>query len=200
MKKCFLFDLDGVLVDACHWHYVSLNKALKQVKNIEISFDDHILRFNGLPTSKKLKMLNISGKDKELVWSLKQKMTIETINKHANIDKEKIKLHKFIKDKGHVIACVTNSIRLTAELMLLKTGQLDFMDLIITNQDVTNSKPNSECYLKAIDELGFTGKESMVYIIEDSEKGKAAARGTAANLIEVNDPSDVTLEKLMRYI
>lgn len=200
MKKCFLFDLDGVLVDACHWHYVALNKALRSVKGIEISFDDHVSKFNGLPTSKKLEILGISGSDKNLIWNLKQEMTVETINECADIDIEKIKLHKFIKDQGHIIACVTNSIRLTAELMLSKTGQINLMDMIITNQDVNNPKPDPECYLKAIDELGFTGKENMVYIIEDSEKGKAAARGTAANLIEVNDPSDVTLEKLMRYI
>ena len=200
MRKCFLFDLDGVLVDACHWHYIALNKALKIVKDIEISFDDHVSKFNGLPTSKKLEMLDISGADKDLVWNLKQEMTVETINECAGVDIKKIELHKFIKEQGHVIACVTNSIRLTAELMLSKTGQIDLMDLIVTNQDVKNPKPNPECYLKAIEKLGFVGKENMVYIIEDSEKGKTAARGTTANLIEVNDPSDVTLENLMRYL
>ena len=26
--KLIIFDLDGVLVDACEWHYISLNKTL----------------------------------------------------------------------------------------------------------------------------------------------------------------------------
>ena len=28
MIKLIIFDLDGVLVDACEWHYISLNKSL----------------------------------------------------------------------------------------------------------------------------------------------------------------------------
>lgn len=29
--KAILFDLDGVLVDACDWHYLSLNRSLEEV-------------------------------------------------------------------------------------------------------------------------------------------------------------------------
>ena len=29
--KYFLFDLDGVLINACDWHYECLNKAMDQV-------------------------------------------------------------------------------------------------------------------------------------------------------------------------
>ena len=50
MKKLIIFDLDGVLVDACEWHRVALNKALKEVSNYEISLQDHYSTFNGIPT------------------------------------------------------------------------------------------------------------------------------------------------------
>ena len=58
MIKGLIFDLDGVLVDTKGIHYQALNEALLNVraKNI-ISFDDHSKNFDGLPTSKKLIIL-----------------------------------------------------------------------------------------------------------------------------------------------
>ena len=44
--KLVIFDLDGVLVDACEWHRVALNEALKEVCNYEISLEDHYGEFN----------------------------------------------------------------------------------------------------------------------------------------------------------
>jgi len=39
--KAILFDLDGVLVDACDWHYYSLNRALEEVVGFSIDRKDH---------------------------------------------------------------------------------------------------------------------------------------------------------------
>lgn len=192
MKKLLLFDLDGVLVDACDWHYIALNKALREVCDFEITRYDHENRFNGLPTAVKLKMLNLNVDQSQQVWKLKQSNTIEVINQNASIDHDKIDMHKYFKQLGYKIGCVTNSIRQTAVLMLEKTGQLPFIDILITNEDVEHSKPSPDCYIKAIQDFGFTGKEKNVYIIEDSEKGKQAARQTLANLIEVKNPDEVT--------
>ena len=199
-KKCFLFDLDGVLVDACHWHYLALNSALKKLCDMEIDYEDHLNRFNGLPTFAKLEMLNIEKEKQTQVWELKQQMTVDTINQNAELDFSKIALHEWLKKEGHIIGCVTNSIKLTANLMLKKTGQFSFMDLIITNQDVQSAKPHPEGYLRAIEAAGFKGKEEDVFIVEDSEKGKKAARATSANLIEVVNAAEVNLDMIKRYL
>ena len=42
MIKAILFDLDGVLVDACDWHYLALNRALDEVVGFTISREDHV--------------------------------------------------------------------------------------------------------------------------------------------------------------
>jgi len=60
MIKLIIFDLDGVLVSTKDIHYVSLNKALSNIDcKYEISLKDHLERYDGLPTSRKLKMLTI---------------------------------------------------------------------------------------------------------------------------------------------
>ena len=57
-----IFDLDGVLVDACEWHKIALNEALKEVAGFEIGEEEHKSTFNGLPTKVKLKMLTDSNR------------------------------------------------------------------------------------------------------------------------------------------
>ena len=59
MIKAILYDLDGVLVDATEWHYESLNAALKEVCGFVIKRDEHISTFNGIPTIKKLEILDL---------------------------------------------------------------------------------------------------------------------------------------------
>ena len=51
-----IFDMDGTLIDAREWHFRSLNEAL-QIFGEEISIEEHLSSFDGLPTSKKLEML-----------------------------------------------------------------------------------------------------------------------------------------------
>jgi len=47
MVEAIFFDLDGVLVDACDWHYHSLNEALQDVVGYDISRERHENEFNG---------------------------------------------------------------------------------------------------------------------------------------------------------
>ena len=74
--------MDGVLVDACEWHRIALNKALLEICNYEISLEEHFKEFNGIPTKIKLKKLadkKIIPNDEiifEKVEFLKQKLKI----------------------------------------------------------------------------------------------------------------------------
>jgi FMN phosphatase YigB (HAD superfamily) len=67
----------------------------------------------------------------------KQKYTFDIIKNNATLMPEKIELHKFLKNNKFKIACVTNSIKETALEMLKATGQLEFIDLLISNEDVS---------------------------------------------------------------
>lgn len=195
MIKAILYDLDGVLVDACEWHYESLNRALKEVCDYTISRKDHETIFNGLPTKIKLEILTkvgtISSYDAKLVWDLKQKYTLEVINETAKIDYLKQELHEYTKSLGIISGCVTNSIKETAALMLNKTGQLQYMSFLITNEDTIKNKPDPAPYLLGIQTLGLDPKE--VLIVEDSEKGLAAAYASGANVLYVKNSSYVTI-------
>jgi beta-phosphoglucomutase len=200
MIKAILYDLDGVLVDATEWHYESLNEALKEISGFEISRLDHIQTFNGLPTIKKLEILYEQNRVKKdefnAIWDLKQSKTNEIIEKTASNDETKLRLHEGTKKFKKI--CVTNSIRQTAVLMLDKTGQLPFMDHIISNEDVSDPKPNPEGYVKAINFLQLQPNECL--IVEDSPKGIEAAKKSNAHVYEVKGYHDVTLENVLNVI
>ena len=88
--EAVLFDLDGVLVDACDWHYLALNSALEAIGIPPISRYDHDTTYNGLPTRVKLEMLGLHEDECALVWKLKQDHTLQTIKENAVIQEEKI--------------------------------------------------------------------------------------------------------------
>tara|TARA_R110000824_G_scaffold164077_5_gene340105 strand:- start:300 stop:923 length:624 start_codon:yes stop_codon:yes gene_type:complete len=200
--RMVIFDLDGVLVDACEWHKDALNLALMEACGHSISEEDHISIFNGIPTRVKLTKLSEMGiLDRSLhekVFDLKQKSTIALINERAKIRHEKIDMIKQLKKEGITVCCYTNSIKKTAHLMLQKTGVLDLLEEVVTNEDVEESKPHPEGYKYLVEKYGFNPDE--VIIVEDSPKGLAAARGSGCRVIKVDGPENTTLELFTDYL
>jgi len=200
--KLVIFDMDGVLVDACEWHRIALNEALREVTGYQITIEDHYNEYNGIPTKVKLKKLVEKGfiqiEDVEEVEREKQRKTIELIEETALLREEKVELMKHLKNSGIKVACYTNSIRLTAELMLKKTGILEYIDVLITNQDVTNPKPHPEGYLLCMEKMQV--KPSECLIVEDSPKGIDAAIASGARVFIVHTPESVTIESIVSAI
>jgi beta-phosphoglucomutase-like phosphatase (HAD superfamily) len=57
--KVIVFDLDGVLVKTKDIHFMVLNEALKNYKAKKIiTVNEHQTIYDGLPTKKKLEILN----------------------------------------------------------------------------------------------------------------------------------------------
>ena len=200
--KLVIFDLDGVLVDACEWHRVALNEALKEVCGHEISLADHYKTFNGLPTQVKLNKLTEKGIILESshhdVYRLKQQKTIDVVEEKGSLGNDKIELIEWLKEKDIKVACFTNSIRETALLMLKKTGVHDLLELIVTNQDVKKAKPNPEGYIKVLEH--FNIDKSSTIIVEDSPKGVAAAEASGCHVMQVKNPTNVNIEFFKEYL
>ena len=201
VPSAVLFDLDGVLVDACDWHYLSLNRALEEVVGFSISREEHITTYNGLPTTVKLKMLGLNEEQSKQAWKLKQDYTLDIIRENGTVYEEKIELFEYLKDVGIKIVCVTNSIRMTTFEMLKSTGQFDYLNMIVTNEDVENNKPHPDCYNLAVKKLNM--KPNKCIIVEDRPKGMQSAKSSVvpnSNIWNVINSTEVTLENFRRFI
>lgn len=200
MIKLIIFDLDGVLVSTKDIHYVSLNKALNNIDSkYEISLSEHYEKYDGLPTSRKLKMLT---NDKNLPIELyeqinrdKQKYTFDLIRQVIKKDERLIEVLKKLKKDGYMVYVASNSIRETVKLLLYYSGLIEYVDYYISNEDVKNTKPSSEIYLKCLIDAGVNPDEAL--IVEDSPRGIESAQNSKANLLIVENPEGVTYKKII---
>jgi HAD superfamily hydrolase (TIGR01509 family) len=202
MIKLVIFDLDGVLVEARDMHYDALNRALGRIdEKYVISREEHLSTYDGLPTTKKLNMLTEQKglpEDKhDTVWKYKQEETVNIITNEMQYDERLRKVLQQLKQDGLKICVCSNSIRESTKMMLIKKGLMEYMEFYISNQDVKNSKPNPEMYLKAMINLGVAPKECV--IVEDSHIGRKAALSSGGHLCGVINTPDVTYEKI-KYI
>lgn len=201
MIRGALFDMDGVLIDAADWHYDALNEAL-EIFGYTIDRSEHLNRFNGMTTRKKLQILTEErGFPQELqdvVSDIKQDRTLRIAAKKCFPTAAHLILLSTLRNRDIKIGVVTNSIRKTSEFMLQYSGIFDFLDVLITNEDVVNPKPNPEGYLLGMSKLGITPSETVV--IEDGMHGIIAAKAAGANVVEVLNPDEVSLEILEQIV
>jgi len=202
MIKLIIFDLDGVLVEAKNIHYETLNTALAKVdEKYKINWDDHLSIFDGLKTNQKLEILtNTRGlpiNKYSFIWEEKQKLTLKCLHSLPQSIELQETFQKLIED-GYKIACCSNSIRKTVLTVLSKLGIIEYFDLIISNEDVKNSKPHPEMYWKAISNIGVLPEESL--IIEDSPHGLLAASRSKSHVLRVLSPKEVNYENIINKI
>jgi HAD superfamily hydrolase (TIGR01509 family) len=199
MKKLIIFDLDGVLVEAKNIHFDALNRALG--KKYEINWDEHLSIYDGLKTNQKLEILTerkgLSRDMYKKIWDDKQKYTSEELLNIVESDDLKTCIQK-LSDEGYKLAVCSNSIKKTVLIVLSKLGIIQNFDLILSNEDVINSKPHPEIYWKAMSKLGFIPEETL--IVEDSPYGLLAASRSRADILRVNSPKDVTYENIKNRI
>ena len=199
--KAVIFDMDGVLIDAKEWHYEALNRALA-LFGFSISRYDHLVTFDGLPTSRKLEMLSVErGLPRSLhpfINEMKQHYTMEYVFTRC---KPKF-VHQYalsrLKSEGYHLALASNSIRNTVDMMMEKADLDQYLDFKLSNQDVTKSKPDPEIYNVAISRLGLTPDECL--IAEDNQNGVKAALASGAHLFKVDTVNDVTYNKVITRI
>ncbi len=205
MNKAIIFDLDGVLVDSKELHYDALNLALKSVnEKYVISRQEQADIFEGMTTRSKLDILSHTrGLPRELhgyIWNLKQQYS-SAMFEDLPVDNELVDLFRSISDQGIVIGVASNSIRETLTNCLQALGVWRYVEVSLSNEDVSNPKPNPEIYNKCMLMLGSVPTSTIVF--EDSVIGRHAARQSGVFLVEVESRKDLTMrfvqDKIVSY-
>jgi HAD superfamily hydrolase (TIGR01509 family) len=193
--KLIIFDLDGVLVDTKNLHFDALNNALYD--QYKITWNEHLSVYDGLKTQQKLDMLS---KEKGLpielhkeVWDKKQQTTLNLL-KNLDVDENiKSTISKLV-DNNYKIAVCSNSIRKTVLTVLCKLGIIEYIDFILSNEDVKNPKPHPEMYWKTISIMSVLPEETL--IVEDSPYGLLAASRSKSHILRVKNPNEVTYDSI----
>lgn len=201
--KAIIFDLDGVLIETKDLHFNALNQAISKFdSNFQISYSDHLKKFDGLSTKKKLEILIGNGLDPSLKNKIEQEKKILTkdfLKNQIKFDPEIYKIFEYFHSKSLKLSIATNAIKKTLDTAISVLKINEFISYSISNEDINNPKPSSEIYLKSFINLGLEPKE--VLIIEDSKIGREAAYNSGGNCLEIeNLKKDLNIERISRKI
>ena len=191
MIKLIIFDLDGTLIETRDMHYAALNKALVFYGFDEITYKDHIHKFNGLSTLTKLKLLNIPEDKHESINQKKQEYTTEELVK-ITPDQNITNILSKIKNMGIKICIASNSVRNTVALVIKQLGISEYIDYYLANEDVGCQKPNAEIFFKCLSKFNVRPQEAV--IVEDSLIGIYSAIQSGCHIFPVSGPSDISLD------
>ena len=193
--------MDGVLIDAKEWHYESLNRAL-ELFGMPISRFEHLTTFDGLPTRKKLEMLSLDRglpyQLHEFVNEMKQRFTMEIVHTRCKPNF----IHEFalsnLKSMGYKLAVCSNSVRASVETMMMKAELNNYLDFMVSNEDVSQGKPSPEMYIKAMKYFNLNPNECL--IVEDNENGIIAAQASGGHLLVVSDVAETNIDNIINKI
>ena len=185
MKKAFLFDLDGVIVDTARYHFLAWQK-LAQELGIEFT-PEHNEQLKGVSRVRSLELIlelgqvtaNQEDKNRWLIQKNVEYLSYLKDIDHTEILPGVMPILQFLKDKNQLIAL--GSASKNAIPILEKTGIIDYFNAIVDGNDVTNAKPDPEVFLQAAKLLGVNPENAIVF--EDSVAGVQAAN--IANMMSV---------------
>ena len=193
--KAIIFDLDGVIVHTDELHYLGWKKLSDR---LGIYFDRHINnRCRGVS---RMESLDIVLERSCVVYTEQEKMDFaeeknayyrELLNDMSPADVApdvRIALND-LKAKGYKLAIGSSS--KNARLILDRVRLADFFYAVADGNDISNSKPDPEVFIKAADFLRETPGSCAV--IEDAIAGVEAGKNCGMLTIAIGDAATANI-------
>ena len=168
-----LFDFDGVIADTESQYTIFWNKQGKDYLGLENFghtikgqtlvqiFDKY---FNGMHKEQEEIVPNLNAFEKQMSY---------------DYIPGALEFLRALKNKGIRTAIVTSSNDIKMSNVYASHPELkELVDAVLTSEHFSKSKPDPECFLKGMEVLGATPKETVVF--EDSFHGISAGRASGA--------------------
>lgn len=190
IHTCALFDLDGVIVDTANYHFLAWRKIASNF-GFELSKENNE-KLKGVSRTKCLNIIlelsNFDLNENLFNYYLKKKNEIY-LDYIKNINSENIlpgilKTLNYLKEKNIMIGIGSASKNARFIIEKLKIGP--FFDVIVDGNQIVNSKPDPEVFLKGSKALGVLPENCVVF--EDSDSGIQAAKAAKMTAIAIGTP------------
>lgn len=202
MIKAIIFDMDGLMLDS---ERVKLKYRNMVKKELGLNYENDTIFETFGKTLAEIRQININkyGKDypHEKISKRSRALWNEHIIKYGVPIKEGLlDLLKFLKDNEYKIAVATSTYEEETKYLLKLADIIHYFDIIVTGDQIINSKPNPDIYIEAANRLSIDPKYCLA--LEDSPNGVISAVKADMKVIMVPDliePSDL-LRKNVNFV
>ena len=198
MIKGLIFDMDGLILDT---ETISNKLLIDIFSKYDINLNEEIIsKTIGLEKKKSIKVFeeylgdNIPIKD---IINLHKKVVNDYLEKNGvPVKLGLIELLNYLDEEKIKKVVATSSYRKVAENVLIRANVYNRFDDIICGDEIKESKPLPDIFLKALEKLNLPADE--VIVLEDSRMGILAAYRAKIKSIMIPDilPADEETKKL----
>lgn len=179
--RTMLFDLDGTLLDTNELIIRSFMESLKGFVQEDFG-REHIIPSMGQPLADQMKLFSGLNEVDHLVAAYRE-INLRLHDKWVRPFEYVIEVLDKLHQQGIQIGVVTTKMRFTTEKGLKFTKIYDYIDAIVTIDDVTHAKPHPEPVQKAITMLG--ADPAATIMVGDSTVDMEAAVAAGATAVGV---------------
>ena len=187
MIQAVIFDLDGVIVDTAHYHFVAWQRLANE---LGITFTEKenerlkgVSRMHSLEIILEIGGVVLSEAKKEELATKKNGWFVEYIEaiRPEEIFKGVKQMLISLREKGFKVALASSSKNAETVLRLLEIKGL--FDTVVDGTMIIKSKPDPEIFLLAASKVGVNPSECVVF--EDAEAGVEAALAAGMKCVGV---------------
>ena len=193
MIKACIFDLDGVIVDTAHYHFLAWKRLADE---LGIPFTEHdnerlkgVSRMRSMDILLELGGISLSPQEKERLANKKNSWFVDYIERMIpeEIFPGVKPLLTALRKQGIKVALASASKNAQTVIQVLHIRH-EF-DAVVDGTMVAHSKPDPEAFLLAARRLGVSPQECLVF--EDAEAGVEAALAAGMKCIGIGSETQL---------
>ncbi len=190
MTKLAIFDVDGTLIDS-ESIYVRAALLNNEINNYNVPLD---VIMNTIGRNREsVRQVVIESQDKDFDYDIYRSKLMDIYNKdELTLKKGAINILEHCKKNNILMAIATSTYKEKQLKILKKLDIAKYFDYMVFGDEIKNSKPCPDIYLKVYEHYNFN-KEDII-IFEDSRNGILSAHNAGIKVAYIKDQVDVEKE------
>lgn len=193
MKSAIILDLDGVICDTAHFHFLAWHRLAAEY-GYELTHADNeqlkgVSRADSLTFILGLANKTLSPEQFQEDLHRKNEWYLELVKDMGPLDVLHGVPSFFAEVAARKIPLALGSASKNANMVLTRVGLIQAFDAIVDASQVTQGKPHPETFIKAAELLGIAPENCLVF--EDSAAGVQAAISGGMKAVGIGSAEDL---------